>query len=113
MYKQAIVIRQDLKMGKGKIVAQASHASLQAYLNCEKNLAEKWLAEGAKKIAVKVNRENELIELERKARKMKISIALVRDAGHTQVAPGTLTALGIGPASEEEIDEVSGKLKLL
>ena len=113
MYKQAIVIRQDLKMGKGKIAAQASHASLQAYLNCNRTTAEEWMAEGAKKIAVKVNSERELHEIEKLARKKKIATALIRDAGHTQVAPGTITALGIGPANEDEIDEITGKLKLL
>ena len=66
MYKQAIVIRNDLKMGKGKLAAQASHASVSAFIKTQakdKSLASAWLSEGQKKITLKVNSEEELLSL--------------------------------------------------
>ncbi|MFH0713229.1 MAG: peptidyl-tRNA hydrolase Pth2 [Candidatus Micrarchaeota archaeon] len=113
MYKQAIIIRADLQMGKGKIASQASHASLQAYLKTDEETRDEWENEGMKKITLKVNSENELIEIFNAAKKRKLSTALIRDAGHTQVEPGTITTVGIGPAEEDEIDVITGKLKLL
>ncbi len=111
--KQAIVIRSDLGMGKGKIAAQASHASLEAYIRADEETRDEWFEEGAKKITLKIGSEKELLELFGKAKKRKIASALVRDAGHTQVEPGTITAVAIGPAEEDEIDVITGKLKLL
>ncbi len=116
MQKQAIVIRTDLGMGKGKIAAQASHASLQAYLKAvmkNEEIAEDWEAEGSKKIVLKVASEKELVELFESAKKKKLACALIHDAGHTQVEAGSATALAIGPADEVEIDVLTRKLKLL
>ncbi len=113
MYKQAIIVRSDLGMGKGKLVAQGSHASLQAYMKCDEETRDEWAEEGAKKITLKVDSEKELTELFDKAKKRKLAASLIRDAGHTQVEPGTLTAVAIGPAEEDEIDVITGKLKLL
>ncbi len=113
MYKQAIIIRNDLQMGKGKIAAQASHASLQAYLKTDEETRDEWETEGMKKIALKVDGEKELIQAFNAAKKRKIRAALIHDAGHTQVEPGTVTAVAIGPADEDEIDVITGKLKLL
>ena len=113
MYKQAIIVRSDLGMGKGKLVAQGSHASLQAYMKCDEETRDEWIEEGSKKITLKVDSEKELTELFNQAKKRKLASALIRDAGHTQVEPGTLTAVAIGPAEEDEIDVITGKLKLL
>ncbi len=112
-YKQALIIRSDLQMGKGKIAAQASHACLQAYLKSDEETRDEWEAQGSKKITLKVNSEKELTEVFNNAKKRKLPAALIRDAGHTQVIPGTLTAVAIGPADEDEIDVITGKLKLL
>ena len=103
-------------MGKGKIAAQASHASLIAYTKAvQKNegLAEDWESEGAKKIVLKVSSEAELFELFESAKRKKLPCSLVKDAGHTQIAPGTATAVAIGPADEVEVDILTRKLKLL
>ncbi len=113
MYKQAIVIRADLQMGRGKIAAQASHASLQAYLKCDEETRDAWEKEGGKKITLKVNTEKELIDVHNAAKKRKLPACIIRDAGHTQVEPGTTTAVAIGPAEEDEIDVITGMLKLL
>ena len=113
--KQVIAVRTDLKMGKGKIAAQSAHASIAAM---EKTLREKpewvkeWKKQGQAKVVVKVQSEQELLELEEKL-SGKIPSAIIKDAGHTQVDAGTITALGIGPAPEKEMDKFTGKLKLL
>ncbi|MEM0360144.1 MAG: peptidyl-tRNA hydrolase Pth2 [Candidatus Diapherotrites archaeon] len=111
--KQAIIVRKDLKMGAGKIAAQAAHASLAA-LEKTKNteIVEKWKAEGMPKIVLKVASEKELLELFMKAKK-ELPCALIKDAGRTQVEPGTATCIAIGPAEESKINKYTGKLKLL
>ncbi len=110
--KQAIIIRADLKMSKGKLAAQAAHASLEAYKKADPKAAEWWESEGQKKVVLKVSGEKELVEIFMSAKRAKIPAALIRDAGKTQLEPGTTTCVGIGPAEDEEIDKVCGKLKL-
>ena len=110
--KQAIVLRSDLKMGKGKLVAQGAHASLEALRKAGKN-AGIWESEGCKKIVLKVDSEKKLKSLSKKASENTLPFALIRDAGFTQIPPGTLTALAIGPAEDDKIDKITGKLKLL
>ena len=111
--KQIIVIRKDLKMGAGKIAAQASHASLSAYLKAKKADKESWIKQGMKKVVLKVSSEKEIMDFCKMARDEKLSCELIHDAGLTQVDPGTITALGIGPADDRKIDKITGKLKLL
>ena len=111
--KQAIIIRTDLKMGKGKIAAQASHASLSAYLKSNSYSRKAWVLHGMKKVVVKVPGERDLIRLYSKARAEKLPCAIISDAGLTQIKSGAKTAVGIGPASDEAIDKITGKLKLL
>ena len=111
--KQAIVMRADLKMTKGKLAAQAAHASLEAYKKADSDAIESWENEGQKKVVLKVSGEKELIEVFMNAKKAKIPAALIRDAGMTQLEPGTATCVGLGPEEDETIDKVAGKLKLL
>ncbi|HLD49383.1 MAG TPA: peptidyl-tRNA hydrolase Pth2 [archaeon] len=113
MYKQAIVIRSDLKMGKGKMAAQAAHASIESAGRADKKIFDEWKKEGQKKVVLKVGSESELIILKEKCKKEKMSCALIHDAGLTQLEPYTTTALGIGPDREEKIDKITGHLKLL
>ncbi|MFH1222292.1 MAG: peptidyl-tRNA hydrolase Pth2 [Candidatus Micrarchaeota archaeon] len=116
MYKQVIVVRIDLAMGKGKLAAQCSHASLSSYqktLEKNKNVAQRWIAEGQKKIVLKVEDEKELLDYFDQAKTAGIPCELIQDAGHTQVEPGTVTCLGVGPWDEKELDRIFGKLKLL
>lgn len=116
MVKQVIVIRKDLKMGTGKLVGQACHASLGASEETKKrdiNLWKRWLSEGTKKVIVKVNSLEELLELEKEAKRHRLPNSLVIDRGLTQIPPDTPTSLGIGPAEDEVIDKITGKLKLL
>ncbi|MBU0590667.1 peptidyl-tRNA hydrolase Pth2 [Candidatus Micrarchaeota archaeon] len=116
MYKQIIVIRNDLKMGKGKLAAQSSHASLSAYKKVAKSdpeITHEWEMEGQMKVVLKVQSEKELIEYFQKAKDADIPCVLIHDAGHTQVEPGSVTCFGAGPCDEKELDKVFGKLKLL
>jgi PTH2 family peptidyl-tRNA hydrolase len=74
---------------------------------------EAWLFEGQRKVAVKVASEEELLELEEAAKDLGLPNALIVDRGLTQIPEGTVTCLGIGPAPEEKVDRLTGKLKLL
>ena len=115
-YKQVIVFRSDLKLSKGKIAAQAGHAavsSAQEAHNHHRGWWDAWLFEGQRKVALKVEDEEELLELEEQAKDLGLPNALIVDRGLTDVPPGTVTCLGIGPAPEEMIDRLTGKLSLL
>lgn len=111
--KQAILIRNDLKMGKGKIATQVAHASLEAYKKADKDVVEKWEEGGSKKIVLKANSLNELLEFKKRAGQLKIPQALIKDAGLTQLKESTITCLGLGPDDEEKIDKLIKDLKLL
>ncbi|OIO26409.1 aminoacyl-tRNA hydrolase [Candidatus Micrarchaeota archaeon CG1_02_55_22] len=111
--KQIIVIRTDLDMGRGKMVAQGCHASLDAALNVSASLRNEWLGTGGKKIVVKVSSERELQTLFMEAKKLKLPASIIHDAGHTQVDPGSVTAVAIGPAKESDLATLTNGLKLL
>ncbi|MEW6528305.1 MAG: peptidyl-tRNA hydrolase Pth2 [Candidatus Micrarchaeota archaeon] len=114
--KQAIVVRTDLKMGKGKLGAQIAHASLSAYLNAKQldpELTEKWINEGMKKIVLKVNNESELFLYFKQATDIDLPVAMIYDAGLTQIKSGSATCFGIGPSNTDKINKIVGKLKLL
>lgn len=125
--KQVIVVRKDLNMRKGKIAAQAAHASLAALFNTggitEKNLTiplpnksaiNDWVNGSFTKICVSVDSEAELIEVYQAAVKAKLICALITDAGLTEFnGVPTKTCCAIGPEWSDEIDKITGKLKLL
>jgi len=114
--KQVIVIRRDLELGRGKMVAQGAHASLSAFLKTwrtRREWAVRWLRSGQKKVVVRVDSLEELAEVYRRARSLGLPVSVVRDRGLTQVPPGTVTAIGIGPAPADLVDKVTGHLKLL
>ena len=114
--KQAVVVRVDVKMGKGKLAAQVAHASLSAAeeaMRRRPDWYEEWKEGGQAKIVLKVPGESDLHELLKMARSAHLPAALVQDRGLTQVEPGTVTCLGIGPGPEQEMDRITGKLKLL
>ncbi len=109
--KQVIVVRRDLKMGKGKMSAQVAHASVGSFSKADRKMAEEWESLGAKKVVLGVETLDELIELEKRAR--KLPHFLVTDAGRTEFKEPTITCLGIGPAGASEIDRITGNLKLM
>jgi peptidyl-tRNA hydrolase len=116
-HKMVFVVRTDLGMGKGKIAAQCSHAAIACYQRAQEadqaNL-DIWEATGCTKICLKFEgNEVDLKKLEAKARGVGLITGLIADAGHTQIARGSHTVLGIGPAPVSRIDEITGHLKLL
>lgn len=113
MYKQVIVVRKDLGMSKGKLCVQVAHASLEAYKKSKFWAKRKWEREGAKKIVVGVDSLEKLKKLYTQALSLGIPCSLISDAGKTELKPGTVTALGIGPDRSEKIDRITGKLKTL
>lgn len=113
MLKQVIIIRSDLKMGKGKIVAEGAHASLAAFLKAKEEDKQEWVESGMKKIVLKVGSEKELVSVFQKLKKEKLPAELIADRGLTQISPGTKTAVGCGPIEEKKIDKITGKMKLL
>ncbi|WP_336361004.1 MULTISPECIES: peptidyl-tRNA hydrolase Pth2 [unclassified Haladaptatus] len=110
--KQAIVARTDIGMGTGKLAAQVAHASLSAYEDADSRARSKWKGEGQKKVVLKASSEAELFELADKARAEGLPYAIIRDAGHTQLEPGTVTTLAVGPAQDNLVDKVTGDLSL-
>lgn len=111
-YKQAIILRNDLGMSQGKMIAQACHASLKAYKKTDKEVRNDWENKGSKKIILKTDKET-MMRKKQQSQQKNISNALITDAGHTEVKPGTKTALAIGPNTENKIDPITGDLKLL
>lgn len=116
--KMVIVVRSDLPMGRGKTAAQCAHAALecclQTFNNKKKQLMfESWLRSGQPKIVVKIPNEKELLILADKAQRAGLITAIIKDAGVTQIKPGTITVVGIGPGSTEVIDSITSRLRLL
>lgn len=125
--KQVIVLRKDLNMRKGKMVAQGAHASWAALLpNARFNEQEHtltlkldepawaWLATGRfKKICVSVPDEKALFDVHRQAKLQGLPCELILDAGLTEFGQPTYTGLAVGPAWPEEVDAVTGQLPLL
>ncbi|MDY6762057.1 MAG: peptidyl-tRNA hydrolase Pth2 [Candidatus Nanohaloarchaea archaeon] len=110
--KQVIALRSDIDMSDGKKIAQACHASLGAYRTATDSHANQWEADGSKKAVVTAEKE-ELEQRFKEAQSQNIPAFLVTDAGETELEPGTVTALGIGPADDQTVDSITGDLSLL
>lgn len=114
-FKMVLVVRNDLKMGKGKVAAQCSHAAVSAYKQVQRKnpkLLKHWEYCGQPKVVVKAPDEDTLIDLLGHAKDVGLPVSLIQDAGRTQIAPGSRTVLGVGPGPADLIDRVTGDLKL-
>ena len=113
--KQVIVMRKDLNMRKGKMIAQGAHASVTAvcsYLRAAD--IETWLEDGQTKICVYVESEKELLEVWQRAVEAKVIRAIITDSGKTEFhGVATKTCIAVGPADPEIIDKITGGLPLL
>lgn len=115
-YKMVIVTRMDLDLSPGKLAAQVAHAAVACALDTKRENSKwfsKWQNEGGKKAVVKVDSEQDFYSLKEKAEELKIVAHIISDAGHTEIPAGTNTVLGIGPAPNNIIDQVTGKLPVL
>lgn len=114
--KQVIVVRRDLGMGTGKIAAQVGHACVLGAEHVRKSKREwfdEWFEYGQEKVVLKVSGLSELEDVKKRTIALGLPWSEVMDAGHTQIEPGTVTCISIGPAPEEMIDRVTKDLKLL
>ncbi|CAO2832318.1 unnamed protein product [Amaranthus hypochondriacus] len=114
-FKMVLVVRNDLKMGKGKIAAQCSHATLGLYKKLHSRAPKalnRWEMCGQVKVVVKIDSEEEMLALQGRAKSIHIPTHIVIDAGRTQIAPNSRTVMAVlGPA--DMVDDVTGGLKLL
>ena len=127
MIKQVIVMRKDLNMRKGKMIAQGSHASMKVFfdrieycdhgemkLNKITPAMELWIEGIFTKICVSVNSEVELLDIYKKAQDENLPVALIEDCGLTEFkGMATKTCLAIGPDDSNKIDKITGHLPLL
>ena len=114
-YKMAILVREDIRLSPGKMAAQVAHAAVSCTLTARtsaKRLFKSWLREGQRKVVLKVADLAELQEMEIKARKAGFIVERIADAGLTEIPPGTVTCVGIGPGLSREMDPITGHLKL-
>lgn len=133
--KQVIVMRTDLNMRKGKMIAQGSHASNMFLFDCMNTMQEyehlsnsrtpqraeymisllnSWIGNKYKKIVVSVNSLEELESLIEQAKKLAILTYKVTDSGLTEFhGQPTITCASFGPVASKIIDQVTGELKLL
>lgn len=113
--KQVIAVRTDLGMGRGKIAAQVGHACVMGAERVRESHPD-WYAEWRgqqKKIVVRVDGLAGVSDVRRRAAEAGLPWSEVSDAGHTQLEPGTVTCIAIGPAPGDRIDKITGDLRLL
>ena len=109
-----VLVRDDLKMSKGKVLAQVSHtivdATVKAYTQTQ--LFFKWRADGEKIVILKVPNEKTLMYIMNNAQRKGVNCGYTVDAGLTEVLPGTKTVGFVGPNFEDKVDKLTGQLKL-
>ncbi len=128
--KQVIVVRKDLNMRKGKMIAQGAHASLMVltdrvgvgdWLGSEVGMISteslpymmEWIQGLCKKVVVSVDSEEELFIVYRRACNNALPCSIVQDMGLTEFKEPTYTAVAVGPHLSSKIDKITGDLKLL
>ncbi|XP_022868189.1 peptidyl-tRNA hydrolase 2, mitochondrial isoform X2 [Olea europaea var. sylvestris] len=114
--KMVLVVRQDLKMGAGKIASQCAHAATGLYselMQSHRSLLRQWELCGQAKIVVTCKNQQEMNKLKDAAEDISLPTFVVADAGRTQISAGSKTVLAIGPGNKSIVDSVTGKLRLL
>jgi len=115
-FKLVIVVREDLKISPGKMAAQVGHAAVSCALKVkekDRKIFSKWMDEGQRKVVLRIGSLSELDRIERMADAASLITSRIVDAGLTEVPPGTVTCLGIGPSREADVDRITGNLKLV
>jgi len=115
-FTQNIIVRADLRISKGKLCGQIAHAAVAAAEEARKRRPEwwrRWFEEGQRKIVLKGDSLEALMALRRQAEVLQLPSALVEDRGLTEVPPGTVTCLGVGPAPLYLVNRLTHDLPLL
>ena len=96
----ALVVRRDLAMSAGKMAVQCAHAAVTCTRRARQHgrLYDRWLESGARKVCLAADEAHHVVH------------ALITDAGHTELPPGTVTVLGLGPAPRLTLDAITGSL---
>ena len=114
-YKLVVVVREDIKLSAGKLAVQVAHAAVSCAVSSRRDRTRwyrAWFDEGQRKVVLRAFDLEHLRELEAKARRAGLTAEKVQDAGLTEIPPGTVTCVGIGPAPSNKIDPVTGSLPL-
>ncbi len=99
-------------MSAGKLAAQVAHAAIAAYDVADKDHIEAWKRAGVTKVVLSARNERDLLTLYKQAVSEYLPTALIADEGRTEVRPGSITCVGIGPAPEDQINKITGSLRL-
>lgn len=111
-----IVTRADLNLSKGKMAAQCGHAVSECVLKASSNdakLLKRYLSDGARKIVVAAPHLEALKRIYGEAAESGIICSIIKDSGHTEIPPGTITVVGIGPGIRSDIDSITSRLPLV
>lgn len=111
-----IITRKDLQLSKGKLAAQVGHAVMECVLKADKTtpkILDQYRRNGGRKVVLFAKDENEIKRLYGAIAADGITCHLVKDAGHTEIPPGTVTVLGVGPANRSHIDRFTSMLQLV
>lgn len=111
-----LVVRGELRLTAGKAAVQVAHAAVMLVEQAtgpHRLALDRWRRQGQKKIGLVAMTLDDLERIERLARAKGIATVWVKDAGLTEVPPGTVTCLGLGPALASELDPITGALPLL
>ena len=114
--KLVIVMRKDLNMRKGKMVAQGGHAVQRALLDVDAPHVKEYIHGPGRwvKICVGVDSLEELNNVLDMAERHEVPSGMIEDAGLTEFdGVPTITCAYVGPYNEEDVDKVTGQLKLL
>ena len=110
----AFLCRADLQLSSGKLAVQCAHAavgSLQLAKKTHSRMVQRWTESSSRKVCLSVEDEKELEYYLERVQEASLPFALIKDAGLTEVAPGTVTVLGVGPAPRHTMDSLFGELK--
>lgn len=115
LMKQIIVMRTDLNMRKGKMIAQGAHASMKATLaNIYSPYVISWLNGLFTKVVVRVDSEAELLDVYERALEAGLISEMIEDSGLTEFhGVPTKTCIAVGPAPNDELQPITGHLELL
>ncbi|XP_015122228.1 peptidyl-tRNA hydrolase 2, mitochondrial-like [Diachasma alloeum] len=116
--KMVLVVRSDIAMGRGKTASQCAHAAVECVQRCSsgkmnKKILDTWFFLGQPKIVLKISSEEKLNDLAKEVKTRGLTAVVIKDAGKTQLEPGTTSVLGIGPGPNSIVDELTAHLKLL